>query len=319
MISNAEHCTDLEWTIISLIKHFPYNHATITIVFSCNLFIISTIYIVYSHTNPKMKEVCQMLKSITLKNWVLIIVSVSLIGCSGVSQEQFDAVSKDLTATQNQLSEKEKQFDVVSKDLTATQNQLSETKNTLKNTDDRLVEADNRIIEIENRLNLSENRIEEIEPELSNAKKLLEDSEYELGKTKNNLTDTQNTLLDVQSVLKTTNEKLSTTEDSLKEYEKKQILEQDAMLILHMINDFMQFGEKAKSGEFDQLTSGQQLETVNKLLIRFKSGMNSSDPYISSRMKQLHDSLTGDLDLTGDEASKIIFFELLPKALEIMR
>ena len=86
-----------------------------------------------------------------------------------------------------------------------------------------------------------------------------------------------------------------------------------------MINDFMQFGEKAKSGEFDQLTSGQQLEKVNKLLIRFKSGMNSSDPYISSRMKQLHDSLTGDLDLTGDEASKIIFFELLPKALEIMR
>ena len=266
-----------------------------------------------------MKEVCQMLKPITLKNWILIIVSVSLIGCSGVSQEQFDAVSKDLTATQNQLSEKEKQFDVVSKDLTATQNQLSETKNTLKNTDDRLVEADNRIIEIENRLNLSENRIEEIEPELSNTKKLLEDSEYELGKTKNNLTDTQNTLLDVQSVLKTTNEKLSATEDSLKEYEKKQILEQDAMLILHMINDFMQFGEKAKSGEFDQLTSGQQLETVNKLLIRFKSGMNSSDPYISSRMKQLHDSLTGDLDLTGDEASKIIFFELLPKALEIMR
>ena len=293
-----EHCTDLEWTIISLIKHFPYNHATITIVFSCNLFIISTIYIVYSHTNPKMKEVCQMLNPITLKNWVLIIVSVSLIGCSGVSQEQFDAVSKDLTATQNQLSE---------------------TKNTLKNTDDRLVEADNRIIEIENRLNLSENRIEEIEPELSNTKKLLEDSEYELGKTKNNLTDTQNTLLDVQSVLKTTNEKLSTTEDSLKEYEKKQILEQDAMLILHMINDFMQFGEKAKSGELDQLTSGQQLETINKLLIRFKSGMNSSDPYISSRMKQLHDSLTGDLDLTGDEASKIIFFELLPKALEIMR
>jgi len=298
MISNAEHCTDLEWTIISLIKHFPYNHATITIVFSCNLFIISTIYIVYSHTNPKMKEVCQMLNPITLKNWVLIIVSVSLIGCSGVSQEQFDAVSKDLTATQNQLSE---------------------TKNTLKNTDDRLVEADNRIIEIENRLNLSENRIEEIEPELSNTKKLLEDSEYELGKTKNNLTDTQNTLLDVQSVLKTTNEKLSATEDSLKEYEKKQILEQDAMLILHMINDFMQFGEKAKSGELDQLTSGQQLETINKLLIRFKSGMNSSDPYISSRMKQLHDSLTGDLDLTGDEASKIIFFELLPKALEIMR
>ena len=293
-----EHCTDLEWTIISLIKHFPYNHATITIVFSCNLFIISTIYIVYSHTNPKMKEVCQMLNPITLKNWVLIIVSVSLIGCSGVSQEQFDAVSKDLTATQNQLSE---------------------TKNTLKNTDDRLVEADNRIIEIENRLNLSENRIEEIEPELSNTKKLLEDSEYELGKTKNNLTDTQNTLLDVQSVLKTTNEKLSATEDSLKEYEKKQILEQDAMLILHMINDFMQFGEKAKSGELDQLTSGQQLETINKLLIRFKSGMNSSDPYISSRMKQLHDSLTGDLDLTGDEASKIIFFELLPKALEIMR
>ena len=293
-----EHCTDLEWTIISLIKHFPYNHATITIVFSCNLFIISTIYIVYSHTNPKMKEVCQMLKPITLKNWILIIVSVSLIGCSGVSQEQFDAVSKDLTATQNQLSE---------------------TKNTLKNTDDRLVEADNRIIEIENRLNLSENRIEEIEPELSNTKKLLEDSEYELGKTKNNLTDTQNTLLDVQSVLKTTNEKLSATEQSLKEHEKKEILEQDAMLILHMINDFMQFGEKAKSGELDQLTSGQQLETINKLLIRFKSGMNSSDPYISSRMKQLHDSLTGDLDLTGDEASKIIFFELLPKALEIMR
>ena len=298
MISNAEHCTDLEWTIISLIKHFPYNHATITIVFSCNLFIISTIYIVYSHTNPKMKEVCQMLNPITLKNWVLIIVSVSLIGCSGVSQEQFDAVSKDLTATQNQLSE---------------------TKNTLKNTDARLVEADNRIIEIKNRLNLSENRIEKIEPELSNTKNLLEDSEYELGKTKNNLTDTQNTLLDVQSVLKTTNEKLSATEDSLKEYEKKQILEQDAMLILHMINDFMQFGEKAKSGELDQLTSGQQLETINKLLIRFKSGMNSSDPYISSRMKQLHDSLTGDLDLTGDEASKIIFFELLPKALEIMR
>ena len=245
-----------------------------------------------------MKEVCQMLKPITLKNWILIIVSVSLIGCSGVSQEQFDAVSKDLTATQNQLSE---------------------TKNTLKNTDDRLVEADNRIIEIENRLNLSENRIEEIEPELSNTKKLLEDSEYELGKTKNNLTDTQNTLLDVQSVLKTTNEKLSATEQSLKEHEKKEILEQDAMLILHMINDFMQFGEKAKSGELDQLTSGQQLETINKLLIRFKSGMNSSDPYISSRMKQLHDSLTGDLDLTGDEASKIIFFELLPKALEIMR
>ena len=298
MISNTEHCTDLEWTIISLIKHFPYNHATITIVFSCNLFIISTIYIVYSHTNPKMKEVCQMLNPITLKNWVLIIVSVSLIGCSGVSQEQFDAVSKDLTATQNQLSE---------------------TKNTLKNTDARLVEADNRIIEIKNRLNLSENRIEKIEPELSNTKNLLEDSEYELGKTKNNLTDTQNTLLDVQSVLKTTNEKLSATEDSLKEYEKKQILEQDAMLILHMINDFMQFGEKAKSGELDQLTSGQQLETVNKLLIRFKSGMNSSDPYISSRMKQLHDSLTGDLDLTGDEASKIIFFELLPKAIEIMR
>ena len=293
-----EHCTDLEWTIISLVKHFTYNTATITIVFSCNLFIVSTIYIVYFHTNPKMKEACQMLKPITLKNWILIIVSVSLIGCSGVSQEQFDAVSKDLTATQNQLSE---------------------TKNTLKNTDDRLVEADNRIIEIENRLNLSENRIEEIEPELSNTKKLLEDSEYELGKTKNNLTDTQNTLLDVQSVLKTTNEKLSATEDSLQEYEKKQILEQDAMLILHMINDFMQFGEKAKSGEFDQLTSGQQLETVNKLLIRFKSGMNSSDPYISSRMKQLHDSLTGDLDLTGDEASKIIFFELLPKALEIMR
>ena len=293
-----EHCTDLEWTIISLVKHFTYHNATITIVFSCNLFIIYTIYIVYSHTNPKMKEVCQMLKPITLKNWILIIVSVSLIGCSGVSQEQFDAVSKDLTATQNQLSE---------------------TKNTLKNTDDRLVEADNRIIEIENRLNLSENRIEEIEPELSNTKKLLEDSEYELGKTKNNLTDTQNTLLDVQSVLKTTNEKLSATEDSLKEYEKKQILEQDAMLILHMINDFMQFGEKAKSGELDQLTSGQQLETINKLLIRFKSGMNSSDPYISSRMKQLHDSLTGDLDLTGDEASKIIFFELLPKALEIMR
>ena len=298
MISNAEHCTDLEWTIISLIKHFPYNHATITIVFSCNLFIISTIYIVYSHTNPKMKEVCQMLNPITLKNWVLIIVSVSLIGCSGVSQEQFDAVSKDLTATQNQLSE---------------------TKNTLKNTDARLVEADNRIIEIKNRLNLSENRIEKIEPELSNTKNLLEDSEYELGKTKNNLTDTQNTLLDVQSVLKTTNEKLSATEDSLKEYEKKQILEQDAMLILHMINDFMQFGLYAESGEFDQLTSGQRLETVNKLLIRFKSGMNSSDPYISSRMKQLHDSLTGDLDLTGDEASKIIFFELLPKAIEIMR
>ena len=238
-----------------------------------------------------MKEVCQMLNHITLKHWVLIIVSVSLIGCSGVSQEQFDAVSKDLTATQNQLSE---------------------TKNTLKNTDDRLVEADNRIIEIENRLNLSENRIEEIEPELSNTKKLLEDSEYELGTTKN-------TLLDVQSVLKTTNEKLSATEQSLKEHEKKEILEQDAMLILHMINDFMQFGLYAESGEFDQLTSGQRLETVNKLLIRFKSGMNSSDPYISSRMEQLHDSLIGDLDLTGDDATKIIFLELLPKALEIMR
>ena len=99
-----------------------------------------------------------MLKPITLKNWILIIVSVSLIGCSGVSQEQFDLVSKDLTSTQNLLSE---------------------TKNTLKNTDARLIEADNRIIEIENRLDLSENRIEEIEPELSNTKKLLQSLSYE--------------------------------------------------------------------------------------------------------------------------------------------
>ena len=294
-----EHCTDLEWTIISLIKHFPYNHATITIVFSCNLFIISTICIVYSHTNPKMKEVCQMLKPITLKNWILIIVSVSLIGCSGVSQEQFDLVSKDLTSTQNLLSE---------------------TKNTLKNTDDRLVEADNRIIEIENRLNLSENRIEEIEPELSNTKKLLEDSEYELGKTKNNLTDTQNTLLDVQSVLKTTNEKLSATEDSLQEYEKKQILEQDAMLILYAIGDFMHFSVKAASGEeLDQLTRAKQMEVINQLLGSFKTGMNASDPYISSRIKNLHDGLVGDVELSGEQMTEIMFLELLPKALEIMR
>ena len=298
MASDAEHCTDLEWTIISLIKHFPYNHATITIVFSCNLFIISTIYIVYSHTNPKMKEACQMLKPITLKNWILIIVSVSLIGCSGVSQEQFDAVSKDLTATQNQLSE---------------------TKNTLKNTDDRLVEADNRIIEIENRLNLSENRIEEIEPELSNTKKLLADSEHELGKTKNALTVSETTLLNIQTEMKTLNEKLSDSETSLKEHENKQILEQDAMLILYMINDVMAFGQKAANGEFDQLTQAQKMENINQILDTLKSGMNASDPYISSRMKQLHDDMVGDVKLPGDRAFEIMLLELLPKALEIMR
>ena len=298
MISNAEHCTDLEWTIISLIKHFPYNHATITIVFSCNLFIISTIYIVYSHTNPKMKEVCQMLNPITLKNWVLIIVSVSLIGCSGVSQEQFDLVSKDLTSTQNLLSE---------------------TKNTLKNTDARLIEADNRIIEIENRLDLSENRIEEIEPELSNTKKLLADSEHELGKTKNALTVSETTLLNIQTEMKTLNEKLSDSETSLKEHENKQILEQDAMLILYMINDVMAFGQKAANGEFDQLTQAQKMENINQILDTLKSGMNASDPYISSRMKQLHDDMVGDVKLPGDRAFEIMLLELLPKALEIMR
>ena len=293
-----EHCTDLEWTIISLVKHFTYNTATITIVFSCNLFIISTICIVYSHTNPKMKEVCQMLKPITLKNWILIIVSVSLIGCSGVSQEQFDLVSKDLTSTQNLLSE---------------------TKNTLKNTDDRLIEADNMIIEIENRLDLSENRIEEIEPELSNTKKLLADSEHELGKTKNALTVSETTLLNIQTEMKTLNEKLSDSETSLKEHENKQILEQDAMLILYMINDVMAFGQKAANGEFDQLTQAQKMENINQILDTLKSGMNASDPYISSRMKQLHDDMVGDVKLPGDRAFEIMLLELLPKALEIMR
>jgi len=239
-----------------------------------------------------------MLKPITLKNWILIIVSVSLIGCSGVSQEQFDLVSKDLTSTQNLLSE---------------------TKNTLKNTDDRLIEADNMIIEIENRLDLSENRIEEIEPELSNTKKLLADSEHELGKTKNALTVSETTLLNIQTEMKTLNEKLSDSETSLKEHENKQILEQDAMLILYMINDVMAFGQKAANGEFDQLTQAQKMENINQILDTLKSGMNASDPYISSRMKQLHDDMVGDVKLPGDRAFEIMLLELLPKALEIMR
>ena len=115
--------------------------------------------------------------------------------------------------------------------------------------------------------------------------------------------------------------KLNTAEITLKQNVDLENQIKEGLLVLDMLSEFMNFGLMANSGELDKLSGSQQMTKIKKLTDAMDAGTNPKDPYISSRIKlSLDNMLAGDDgQLTDDRASEILFIELLPRGIEIIR